>query len=136
MQVMQSKCKFPIVTNFKILHKKCIACTNPVKSRVSSIFIKFNVQMKCKKIKRFLVTCFVESRCYMDYFNIYKDVWNFHKKYKEVQTTDEYWDNVINESNELGRKYNSRFASALIIAVLEELEQICREMEQNAVSGV
>ena len=72
----------------------------------------------------------------MDYFNIYKDVWNFHKKYKEVQTTDEYWDNVINESNELGRKYNSRFASALIIAVLEELEQICREMEQNAVSGV
>lgn len=72
----------------------------------------------------------------MVYWNIYKDVWNFHKKYSDVQTTDKYWDDVINESNELGRKYNSRFASALIIAVLEELEQICKEMEQNAVSEV
>ena len=30
----------------------------------------------------------------MDYWNLYKDVWNFHKKYSKVQTDDVYWEQL------------------------------------------
>lgn len=69
----------------------------------------------------------------MDYWNLYKDVWNFHKKFSEVKDTDEYWQAVIDESNEIAKKYdNQKFAIALLLAVISELERSYKEMMKNA----
>ena len=37
------------------------------------------------------------------YFNIYKDIWSWHKKYSLVENSDEYWQQVLAEG-ELERK--------------------------------
>ena len=42
------------------------------------------------------------------------------------------WNEAVVNSYEIGKKYNCRFASTLIIAVLEELDDICKEMKKNA----
>ena len=69
----------------------------------------------------------------MDYWNLYKDVWNFHKKYSKVQTDDAYWKAVVSESNQIAKKYdNQKFPVSLLLAVVGELERIYKEMIKNA----
>ena len=69
----------------------------------------------------------------MNYFEIYKDVWNFHKKYQQVQSTDEYWEAVINESTQIAKKYdNCKFVRSLLLAIVDELERVYKELKQDA----
>lgn len=69
----------------------------------------------------------------MNYFEIYKDVWNFHKKYQQVQATEEYWESVNNESNQIAKKYdNCKFVRSLLLAIIDELERVCKELKQDA----
>lgn len=69
----------------------------------------------------------------MDYWNLYKDVWNFHKKYAVVKDDDTYWEAVVDESRQIAKKYdNAKFAISLLLAVVDELEQIYKEMMKNA----
>ena len=69
----------------------------------------------------------------MDYWNLYKDVWNFHKKYSNVQTDDAYWEAVVDESGQIAKKYdNHKFAIALLLAVIDELERKAKEVRANA----
>ena len=42
----------------------------------------------------------------MDYWNIYKDVWNFHKKDTDVKEDDAYWEAVVNESKQIAKQYD------------------------------
>lgn len=42
----------------------------------------------------------------MDYFKMYKSVWDFHKKYSDVREDDSYWERVANESSEIAKRYN------------------------------
>lgn len=73
----------------------------------------------------------------MDYWNIYKDVWNFHKKYSKVQTDEVYWETVVNESRQIADKHDKhKFAIALLLAVIDELERIYKEMKNNADTGI
>lgn len=73
----------------------------------------------------------------MDYFELYKDVWNFHKKYQQVQTTDEYWQQVVDESNQIAKKYNQcKFAKDLLLAIIGELERIYKELIENANTAI
>lgn len=73
----------------------------------------------------------------MDYWNLYKDVWNFHKKYSKVRTDDSYWEAVIDESSTISKKYGEcKFVISLLLAVLDELERIYREMIKNADAGI
>ena len=61
----------------------------------------------------------------MDYWNIYKDVWNFHKKYADVKEDDAYWESVVNESSRIAKQYgDSKFVIGLLLTVIEELERI------------
>ena len=40
----------------------------------------------------------------MDYFSMYKDVWEFHKKHIEnMQDTDEFWEMAVNEGNAISK---------------------------------
>lgn len=69
----------------------------------------------------------------MDYWNIYKDVWNFHKKYADVKEDDAYWERVVNESSRIAKQYgDSKFVIGLLLTVIEELERIYKEMRNNA----
>lgn len=65
----------------------------------------------------------------MNYFEVYKTIWNFHKKYGEVKNTEAYWDEVIEESKSIHKQYNkSKFVKDLLVAVVNELE---RKGKQN-----
>lgn len=68
---------------------------------------------------------------------MYKDVWNFYKKYSKVQTDDVYWEAVVDESGQIAKKYdNQKFAIALLLAIIDELERIYKEMMKNADTAV
>ena len=69
----------------------------------------------------------------MDYWNIYKDVWNFHKKYADVKEDDAYWESVVNESSRIAKQYReSKFVIGLLLTVVDELERIYKEMRNSA----
>lgn len=34
-------------------------------------------------------------------YNIFTDVWKMYKKYADVRSDDEYWEDVVNETNAL-----------------------------------
>ena len=72
-----------------------------------------------------------------EYWGLYQEVWNFHKKYSKVQTDDAYWEAVVDESGQIAKKYdNHKFAIALLLAVIDELERIYKEMMKNADTAV
>lgn len=69
----------------------------------------------------------------MKYWNLYKDVWDFHKKYADVKNTDDYYSGLAEESSGIAKKYgNHKFAVDLLFAVVNELERKCKEMANNA----
>jgi hypothetical protein len=66
----------------------------------------------------------------MDYFKMYKDIWELHKKYidKVDSRDDEIWKSIIVEANELTKKYdNCKFIKNLVMAELEEFERLHHE---------
>lgn len=66
-------------------------------------------------------------------YDLFTDCWRYFKKYSkkyaDVKNTDEYWQAVVNESGEIARRYdNHKFAIALLLAVLDELERKSKEL--------
>ena len=74
----------------------------------------------------------------MNYFEMYRDVWNYHKKYIDgICDDDEYWQNVGDESNAISKKYGEcKFIINLLLAEITEFERIYKEMKANANAGV
>lgn len=64
------------------------------------------------------------------YWQIYGDVWNYHKKFADIQESDEYWDNVVKFTGEVYRKYEGKpegeFAKQLVLCVVDELDRTYR----------
>lgn len=56
-------------------------------------------------------------------FQIFSDVWNFFKSYYQVESNDSFWDRLIEESNQIAKKYDNKFANDLLIAVIKEMER-------------
>lgn len=69
------------------------------------------------------------------YWKIYGDVFAFHKKFAEVQESDEYWSAVVDEASALYKRYENvpekEFAKQLILTVLDELERIYKYMPKK-----
>lgn len=66
-------------------------------------------------------------------YTMMSDVWRLYRKFADVKADDSYWEQLINESNQVSKKYNdSKFAIALLLAVVDELERIGKEMMKNA----
>lgn len=65
----------------------------------------------------------------MDYFEVYREIWQFHKQYiGRICNKDEFWEAVIADADKLQKKYdNLRFAKDLILAELMEFERISKE---------
>lgn len=74
----------------------------------------------------------------MNYFEMYRDVWNYHKKYIDgICDDDEYWQNVGDESNAIAKKYGEcKFIINLLLAEITEFERLYKEMKANANAGV
>lgn len=62
----------------------------------------------------------------MNYWDIYKDVWNLHKKYSKAENTEEYWDRLTTDASKVQVKHHCRFCDDLVKSVLEELERVCK----------
>lgn len=68
------------------------------------------------------------------YWQIYGDVFAYHKKYADIQESDKYWDSVVSEGISVYKKYGNKqegeFAKQLMLCVIDELERVYRR-EQN-----
>lgn len=69
----------------------------------------------------------------MDYFEIYKDVWNLHKKFIDtICDDDNYWQSLVDEASELTKKYGDcKFIRNLVLNELEEIETIYKKRRTN-----
>ena len=70
------------------------------------------------------------------FFQFNAEFWALQKKYingdEKGERTDAYWDEVINATSELAKKYKFRYAKNMIITFLNELE--ARDKEEKAQS--
>lgn len=66
------------------------------------------------------------------YWQIYADVFAFHKEFADVREGDEYWSAVVDDASTLYKKYESlpekEFAKRLILDILDELDCIYKDM--------
>lgn len=83
----------------------------------------------------FLLTDFFRREIKMNFketieFKIFTDVWNFFKRYYQVRDDDNFWNRVIEESNQIAVKYgHNKFANDLLIAVIKEMERRLRNLK-------
>ena len=67
-------------------------------------------------------------------FQVFTDVWNFFKRDYQVRDDGNFWNRVIEESNQIAVKYgNNKFANDLLISVIREMERKLKnwKVEQN-----
>ena len=56
--------------------------------------------------------------------DIIQDAWQLFKSHSDIQDTDEYWEQLVNEATAIYEKHKTQFAKDLMIAVLNELERM------------
>lgn len=56
-------------------------------------------------------------------YAIFVEVWRFYRKYWEVSDSDEYWDKLIDESNEMCKKNNSLLLRGLLGEIIKDIER-------------
>lgn len=62
------------------------------------------------------------------YFNVWQELWNFHKKYAFVDLNDDQtWKALTEEADKLHEKYARQaqgdFANSLLLAVVAEIDK-------------
>ena len=64
----------------------------------------------------------------MNYFEAYKDVWNYHKKFVEiVSDKDEFWNAVTEDARALAKKYQEcDFIKNLVLNEIDEFERLVK----------
>lgn len=72
----------------------------------------------------------------VNYFEVYREIWNFHKSHSKVLDTDEFWDSVTGQAYAIARKYScDPFVGNLLKAVIEELERRAQELGDKDTQG-
>ena len=66
------------------------------------------------------------------YFNIWQQVWNLHKKYYNIRADDEKaWERLDQECKQLDQQYKNKseqkFAQSLLLGVVAELERSSKD---------
>lgn len=51
------------------------------------------------------------------------EFFNLRKKYYTPEDNDEYWEQLILESNELAKKYNTNYFTELILCMVDDIEK-------------
>ena len=65
----------------------------------------------------------VENKDIPEIYNFEAEFWKIIKKYWIVENTDEYWQGVIEDTNQLGRKYDDTFCLIQIRAYMDYLTE-------------
>lgn len=64
----------------------------------------------------------------LNYFEAYRRVWNYHKKFSVVQDNPRYWDAVVEEFHDICEEYDRHpFVVNLGLVVIDELERINKQ---------
>lgn len=64
------------------------------------------------------------------HFEVYTDCWKLFRKYSEPNGSDEFWEQLIDESNELYKKHGkTEFSKKLLLETVDEIERIFRRKE-------
>lgn len=70
------------------------------------------------------------------YWQIYGDMFAFHKKFADVREDDEYWSAVVDDASALYGKYENlpetEFARKLILDIVDELDRIYKRMRRES----
>lgn len=74
------------------------------------------------------------------YFNVWQDIWNFHKKYALVDLNDDQtWKVLTEEADKLHEKYARQaqgdFANGLLLAVVAEIDKKARHNIERVKGG-
>ncbi len=68
-------------------------------------------------------------------YNTFTDCWRLYKKYAETKVTNEYWQNMISESEQIAKKYNdSKFVVDLLVVTCDELQRVYMDMKKKEAS--
>ncbi len=68
----------------------------------------------------------------MNYFEAYKTIWNYHKKYSDVKDDETYWQAVAAGSGNIAKQYNNeKFIVSLLLAVNDELQRVYLEEKRK-----
>lgn len=74
-----------------------------------------------------------------EYFSLWSEVWQFHKKFADINGTDDEWQKVVDSAEEIVKRYEGKskfeFVKSLVLAVLNELERRDREKRENEQSS-
>lgn len=54
---------------------------------------------------------------------MFTDYWQLCQKYWEPEENDEYWEKVIRDTNDFIKKYDTKFARGIGMALLDSLEE-------------
>ena len=64
-------------------------------------------------------------------YGMFTDAWKLYKKYADVQQSDEYWKAVVDESEQIAKKYdNAKLAIALMLAAIDKLERKSKDIQK------
>ena len=69
------------------------------------------------------------------YFDVWQETWRFHRKFYNNDGSDRTWEQIVNESSEIARKYEGKpqynFVKDLILSVLSEIEKKDKERRKH-----
>lgn len=51
------------------------------------------------------------------------DFWQFRKAFRDPVDKEEFWENLVNESEKLHQKYNNRYLDQLILVCADDIER-------------
>ena len=64
-------------------------------------------------------------------YEIFNDYWKIVKEYNIPEDADEYWERLINASDEFYKKYDCQYATDLILAFITSRETIWKNLKKS-----
>lgn len=60
-------------------------------------------------------------------YELFNDYWQLIQEYWQIENNDQYWSDLVNDSDVISKKYKSSFADKLIQTFLKEQEERFRK---------
>ena len=48
-------------------------------------------------------------------YNMFSDLWRFYRKYREVRADNEYWQDLIKDTDKIYAKYQTKLCKRLLL---------------------
>lgn len=64
-------------------------------------------------------------------YDLFNDFWNIVKEYNIPEDSDEYWERLINASDEFCNKYDCQYATDIMLAFIKSRETIWKNLKKS-----